>query len=85
MAAFSKTAPSGTSDLDLLGVDRNNFQVCSDHKKVELAPSGFAASGLEHNSRFKNIGSRDQALSSLKNQVQKCRALSLGQKNGQQS
>src|SRR5207237_946951 len=37
MAAFSKTAPSGTSDLDLLGVDRNNFQVCSDHTKVELS------------------------------------------------
>ncbi len=82
MVAFTVFAPGRARDLDLLGIYRNNFELCPHHKQVELAPGGFAAHCLKDNSGFERVRRRQQPRLSLQDVLEKCLAFRLTEEDG---
>jgi hypothetical protein len=48
MAAFAISAPRYAGNSNLLGISRNNLEICPAQEQIELPASGFATQGFQH-------------------------------------
>jgi len=62
MSAFAKASPSSASDLGLVWVKRDNFDIGAIEQQIELAPTCLALAALDHDRGFQEICRRKQAL-----------------------
>ena len=82
VAAFSVFAPGGAGEIGLFGVYGYDLEIGADDEEIELASSGFAATGFENDSSFEQSGDGDEAGFGRNDVGEKALTFRLAEKNG---
>jgi hypothetical protein len=61
VAALAVLAPGGAGEVGLFGVYGYDLKIRAEHEEIELASSGFTATGFENDSGFEHGGGGDEA------------------------